>query len=62
MVPSPLHWPPGCRFAARCDHVFGRCQTEDPPLLPAGSQESACWLCEQGPRETRGVEVPDGRR
>ena len=60
MVPSPLRWPAGCRFAARCDHVFGRCLTEDPPLLPAGPQESACWLCEHGPREAaRGVKVPD---
>jgi oligopeptide/dipeptide ABC transporter ATP-binding protein len=57
MVPNPLRWPPGCRFAARCDHTFDRCLAEDPPLLPAGSQESACWLCEQGPREARGVAV-----
>jgi oligopeptide/dipeptide ABC transporter ATP-binding protein len=55
MVPNPLEWPPGCRFAARCEHAFGRCLTEDPPLLPAGSQESACWLCEHGPREAQGV-------
>ena len=25
MVPSPLDWPPGCRFAPRCDYVFDRC-------------------------------------
>ena len=58
MVPSPLEWPPGCRFAPRCDHAFERCQAEDPPLLPAGSQESACWLCEHGPREVRGTAAP----
>jgi oligopeptide/dipeptide ABC transporter ATP-binding protein len=55
MVPNPLDWPQGCRFAPRCDHAFGRCQTEDPPLLRAGSQDSACWLCEAGPREAQGV-------
>jgi oligopeptide/dipeptide ABC transporter ATP-binding protein len=57
-VPSALHWPQGCRFAPRCDHAFDRCRREDPPLLPAGSQDSACWLCEAGPREARGVEAP----
>jgi oligopeptide/dipeptide ABC transporter ATP-binding protein len=57
MVPSALDWPAGCRFAARCEHAFGRCRREPPPLLPAGAQESACWLCEHGPREARGAEV-----
>ena len=28
---------------------------EDPPLLSAGPQESACWLCEGGAREAQGV-------
>jgi oligopeptide/dipeptide ABC transporter ATP-binding protein len=55
MVPNPLSWPHGCRFAPRCDHAFGRCQAEDPPLMPAGAQESACWLCEGGAREAQGV-------
>jgi oligopeptide/dipeptide ABC transporter ATP-binding protein len=55
MVPNPLHWPDGCRFAPRCDHAFARCDAEDPPLLPAGAQESACWLCEHGVREAHGV-------
>jgi oligopeptide/dipeptide ABC transporter ATP-binding protein len=58
MVPSPLHWPAGCRFAARCDYTFERCLQEDPPLLEAGIQHSACWLCEKGPRKSEGVEVP----
>ena len=58
MVPSPLSWPKGCRFAARCDYAFDRCLREDPPLLDAGEQRSACWLCEQGPRPSEGVEVP----
>ncbi|HEX6548117.1 MAG TPA: ABC transporter ATP-binding protein [Candidatus Dormibacteraeota bacterium] len=57
MVPSPLSWPRGCRFAARCDYVFDKCRDQEPPLLAAGPQQSACWLCEQGPRESAGVEV-----
>jgi oligopeptide/dipeptide ABC transporter ATP-binding protein len=58
MVPSPLRWPVGCRFAARCDHAFERCLRDDPPLLDAGPQQSACWLCENGPRKSAGIEVP----
>jgi oligopeptide/dipeptide ABC transporter ATP-binding protein len=50
MVPSPLDWPAGCRFAPRCDYAFDRCQSEDPRLLPVPPQESACWLCEEGRR------------
>jgi len=50
MVPSPLDWPDGCRFAPRCDYAFDRCATEDPALIRVGSQESACWLCEGGRR------------
>ncbi|MDQ6900918.1 MAG: ABC transporter ATP-binding protein [Candidatus Dormibacteraeota bacterium] len=55
MVPSPLNWPKGCRFASRCDYTFDRCLQEDPPLLPAGEQHSACWLCESGQRPAAGV-------
>jgi len=50
MVPSPLDWPAGCRFAPRCDYAFDRCRSEDPQLLPVAPQESACWLCEDGRR------------
>jgi oligopeptide/dipeptide ABC transporter ATP-binding protein len=56
MVPSPLRWPSGCRFAARCDRAFERCLHDDPPLLGSeGSQQAACWLCERGPRQTVGA-------
>jgi oligopeptide/dipeptide ABC transporter ATP-binding protein len=55
MVPSPLHWPLGCRFAPRCDYTFDRCLREDPPLLQAGVQRAACWLCENGARASAGV-------
>ncbi len=57
MVPSPLDWPNGCRFAPRCDYVFERCDKELPPLLPVGPQESACWLCENGPRATNPIGI-----
>jgi peptide/nickel transport system ATP-binding protein/oligopeptide transport system ATP-binding protein len=57
MVPSALRWPPGCRFAPRCEYAFDRCGVEDPPLLEAGSQQSACWLCENGSRAAAGIEV-----
>jgi oligopeptide/dipeptide ABC transporter ATP-binding protein len=50
MVPSPLDWPQGCRFAPRCDYAFEKCVRELPPLFEVGAQESACWLCENGPR------------
>ena len=55
MVPSPLDWPAGCRFAPRCDYVFDRCATEDPMLIQVGAQESACWLCENGARKSHTV-------
>jgi oligopeptide/dipeptide ABC transporter ATP-binding protein len=55
MVPSPLDWPAGCRFAPRCDYAFDRCATEDPMLMQVGQQESACWLCESGARETQTI-------
>ncbi len=56
VVPSPLHWPAGCRFASRCEHAFDRCTAEDPPLLAAGDQVAACWLCEHGARTAVGVD------
>ncbi len=55
MVPSPLDWPRGCRFAERCDYTFDRCLQDDPPLMQAGVQRSACWLCENGARASAGV-------
>jgi oligopeptide/dipeptide ABC transporter ATP-binding protein len=57
VVPSPLEWPAGCRFAPRCDYAFDKCIGEDPPLLPVPPQESACWLCESGRRESRARQV-----
>jgi oligopeptide/dipeptide ABC transporter ATP-binding protein len=50
VVPSPHEWPTGCRFEPRCDYAFDRCAQEDPRLFAAGTQLSACWLCERGRR------------
>jgi peptide/nickel transport system ATP-binding protein len=36
--------PPGCAFHPRCPHVFARCRSERPELLPAGESAAACWL------------------
>jgi oligopeptide/dipeptide ABC transporter ATP-binding protein len=55
VVPNPQSWPPGCRFASRCDYRFDRCVGEDPPLIRVDSQQSACWLCEKGARQTVGT-------
>jgi oligopeptide/dipeptide ABC transporter ATP-binding protein len=45
MVPSPLRYPPGCRFNDRCPHVFDRCRREAPGLLEvAGGHHAACFL------------------
>jgi peptide/nickel transport system permease protein len=33
VVPSPLAWPTGCRFAARCDFAAEACRAAPPPLV-----------------------------
>ena len=46
-VPSPIHWPAGCRFRDRCPHAFTRC-AEHPPLRPCGEGRTArCWLVDR---------------
>lgn len=46
-VPSPLAYPPGCRFAPRCPHAFDRCRREQPELFHiAEGRVSACYLAE----------------
>jgi peptide/nickel transport system ATP-binding protein len=43
--PSPIHLPPGCRFAGRCTHAVARCHQEEPLLRAIGqSQTVACHL------------------
>lgn len=44
-VPSPQDYPAGCHFSDRCPHVFERCRSERPELVPIGeAQEAACFL------------------
>ena len=43
-IPSAFDLPPGCRFADRCPHRFGRCASE-PPHFELGPEHTAsCWL------------------
>ena len=46
-VPSPVHWPIGCRFHDRCPYGWDKCVKELPPLLEAAGDPSRlarCWL------------------
>jgi len=43
--PSLTSKPASCSFAPRCEHAFGRCRDECPPLVEvSGSHQAACWL------------------
>jgi peptide/nickel transport system ATP-binding protein len=45
LPPSLIFVPPGCAFHPRCPHVFDRCRTDVPGLLPAdGHHASRCHL------------------
>ena len=45
LPPSLIFVPSGCAFHPRCPHVFDRCRTEVPELLPAdGHHASRCHL------------------
>lgn len=41
LVPSPLNWPKGCRFADRCSFVKDQCRSESPSLIAASAQQTA---------------------
>lgn len=44
-VPKPGSIKEGCRFAARCESVFGRCTQESPPLYhTAENHKTRCFL------------------
>lgn len=42
-VPSLINPPAGCRFAARCERRFERCD-EAPPLVELAGRNVRCWL------------------
>jgi peptide/nickel transport system ATP-binding protein len=44
--PDAAHIPPGCRLHPRCPYRFEPCDSDDPPLLPAGDDghAAACLL------------------
>jgi peptide/nickel transport system ATP-binding protein len=47
-VPSLLHPPPGCRFAARCRHATEECRRQEPPLREiAPGHKAACIRAEE---------------
>ena len=47
-VPSPLAYPPGCRFANRCAYAMDRCRTTLPALAPCSpGHRAACHLVPQ---------------
>ena len=44
-VPSPLQYPPGCAFSARCPAVLDLCPNKQPELaMVEAGHESSCWL------------------
>lgn len=43
-VPSPSHYPAGCRFQDRCPDAIGRCKGKMPPLVEFGNMHrAACF-------------------
>ncbi len=56
IVPSPLHFPDGCRFHNRCPECFDRCREASPPLFRMkDGRKVRCWLFESAPeRDTEG--------
>lgn len=43
--PSLNKRPASCSFAPRCEHAFGRCVEENPPLIETSERHQvACWL------------------
>jgi len=43
-VAPATQYPPGCRFAPRCQFVMDRCRVEHPPMLAVHESRAACWL------------------
>ncbi len=52
VVPSPLEFPPGCKFNNRCDRVEDVCHESEPTLISVASDHAcACHIVEQGLKE-----------
>jgi oligopeptide/dipeptide ABC transporter ATP-binding protein len=45
-VPPAFAMPVGCRFNPRCTLARDICRHQEPPLLPAGHANAACWALE----------------
>ena len=49
-VPSAANFPPGCRFAPRCQYRFDRCDLAHPPLNDhPGGGKVRCFLYDESP-------------
>jgi peptide/nickel transport system permease protein len=47
-VPAPFEWPPGCRFAARCNQVQSECEAHAVELtVPLPNREVRCHRAEE---------------
>jgi peptide/nickel transport system ATP-binding protein len=44
--------PRGCAFNPRCAHVFDRCRSERPELIPLERSAAACWLYDKASQPT----------
>jgi oligopeptide/dipeptide ABC transporter ATP-binding protein len=45
-IPSPTHWPAGCRFRDRCPLAADQCKKEPPLAEIEPGRFSACWFAE----------------
>lgn len=57
-VPAATNFPPGCRFAPRCEHDFNRCREVLPPLAEVDGRpghRAACWLHDPAARAASDV-------
>ncbi|MGC9227616.1 ABC transporter ATP-binding protein [Caldivirga sp.] len=49
IAPSPLNWPPGCRFHPRCPYAMDICRREEPPEVEIKpGRRVKCWLYAEG--------------
>ena len=59
-VPSPLSYPPGCRFRDRCRYAFGRCANEHPEFYEVGDGRGVrCFLLERGAKRAGDCGLPE---